>query len=133
MPAAVKGKGAPAKGKAAKGKKAASKFIVDCTTAETDSILDVGNFEKYLKERIKVGGKAGNLGENVNVGKDKSKIVVTATAETNFSKRYLKYLAKKYLKKHQMRDFLRVVSTNKATYELKYYNIQENDDDAGDE
>jgi hypothetical protein len=24
----------------------------------------------------------------------------------------------------QMRDFLRVVSTNKSTYELKYYNIQ---------
>lgn len=47
-----------------------------------------------------------------------------------FSKRYLKYLAKKFLKKMQMRDFLRVVSTNKTTYELKYFNIQENEDDA---
>lgn len=37
-------KGAPVKGKAVKGKKSASKFVVDCTTAETDSILDVGNF-----------------------------------------------------------------------------------------
>ena len=50
-----------------------------------------------------------------------------------FSKRYLKYLAKKFLKKMQMRDFLRVVSINKSTYELKYFNIQENEDDAGDE
>jgi hypothetical protein len=29
-----------------------------------------------------------------------------------------------FVLKLQMRDFLRVVSTNKSTYELKYYNIQ---------
>mmetsp|Transcript_68171 Transcript_68171/g.142074 ORF Transcript_68171/g.142074 Transcript_68171/m.142074 type:complete len:131 (+) Transcript_68171:44-436(+) len=125
-------KKAPVKGKVAgTKKKSTSKFIIDCTTAETDSILEVPLFEKYLKERIKVDGKAGNLGDKVTVTKDKSKIIVQA--ESAFSKRYLKYLAKKYLKKNQMRDFLRVVSTNKATYELKYYNIQENDDDAGDD
>jgi hypothetical protein len=56
--------------------------------------------EKYLKERIKVGGKAGNLGDAVTVGTDKSKI--TVQAEGSFSKRYLKYLAKKYLKKNQV-------------------------------
>ena len=32
--------------------------------------------EKYLKERIKVGGKAGNLGEAVKVTTEKSKIVI---------------------------------------------------------
>ena len=57
-------------------KKANPKFIIDCTTAETDSILDCSNFEKYLKERIKVGGKAGALGETVKVTTEKSKIIV---------------------------------------------------------
>merc|ERR1711990_1361314 len=115
-------------GKVQAKKKANPKFIIDCTTAETDSILDCSNFEKYLKERIKVNGKAGALGETVKVTTEKSKIIVQA--EGAFSKRYLKYLAKKFLKKMQMRDFLRVVSTNKNTYELKYFNIQENEDDA---
>lgn len=32
--------------------------------------------EKYLKERIKVDNKAGNLGETVKVTTEKSKIVV---------------------------------------------------------
>lgn len=45
-------------------------------------------------------GKAGALGDVVTVGKDKSKIIVTT--ETPFSKRYLKYLSKKYLKKNQV-------------------------------
>jgi len=82
-----------------------SRFLCPTTTpshacTRLGSILDVGNFEKYLKERIKVQGKPGNLGDAVTVGKDKSKIVVTA--DMAFSKRYLKYLAKKYLKKHQV-------------------------------
>ena len=40
-----------------------------------------------------------------------------------FSKRYLKYLSKKYLKKQQLRDFLHVVATGKNTYELKYFKV----------
>jgi hypothetical protein len=41
------------------------------------------------------------------------------------SKRYLKYLTKKYLKKHNVRDWLRVIAHNKDrnTYELRYFNI----------
>ena len=35
-----------------------------------------GGQEKYLKERIKVEGKAGDLGETVKVNTEKSKIVV---------------------------------------------------------
>jgi large subunit ribosomal protein L22e len=39
-------------------------------------------------------------------------------------------LTKKYLKKHQLRDWLHVVAVNKTTYELKYFNIQDEADDA---
>ena len=56
--------------------------------------------EKFLLDRIKVGGKTGNLGDLVSVSRDKAKVVVTS--ETAFSKRYLKYLSKKYLKKQQV-------------------------------
>jgi large subunit ribosomal protein L22e len=52
-------------------------------------------------------------------------------AELPFSKRYLKYLTKKYLKKHQLRDFLNVIATSKGTYELKYFKI--NNDGGADE
>ena len=41
------------------------------------------------------------------------------------SKRYLKYLTKKYLKKHSLREFLYVVATNKQTYQIRYFNIQQ--------
>ena len=35
--------------------------------------------------------------------------------------RYLKYLTKKFLKKQQLRDWLRVVSTAKGEYTLRFF------------
>ena len=46
-----------------------------------------------------------------------------------FSKRYLKYLSKKYLKKQQLRDWLHVIASSKTAYELRYFNIHEQDAD----
>src|SRR5688572_18545660 len=37
--------------------------------------------------------------------------------------RYLKYLTKKYLKKNNLRDWLRVVASGKDSYELRYFQV----------
>ncbi len=47
--------------------------------------------------------------------------------EAPFSKRYLKYLGKKYLKSQNLRDFLRIVAPNKTSYEMRYFNINDAD------
>lgn len=87
--------------------------------------------ERFLHDRIKVNGKAGNLGEAVVISREKSKILIVA--DMPFSKRYLKYLTKKYLKKQLLRDWLRVVATGKNDYELRYYSISEDDDDEAED
>ncbi|XWS36167.1 hypothetical protein CRYUN_Cryun20dG0061800 [Craigia yunnanensis] len=110
-----------------KGKKKGTSFTIDCAKPVEDKIMDIASLEKFLQERIKVGGKAGALGDSVNVTRDKSRINVSS--DSNFSKRYLKYLTKKYLKKHNVRDWLRVIASNKdrSVYELRYFNIAENE------
>uniref|UniRef100_A0A8D1WRN7 Large ribosomal subunit protein eL22 n=1 Tax=Sus scrofa TaxID=9823 RepID=A0A8D1WRN7_PIG len=41
--------------------------------------MDAANFEQFLQERIKVNGKAGNLGGGVvTIERSKSKIIVTS-------------------------------------------------------
>ncbi len=80
--------------------------------------------------RIKVNGKKGQLGQagcGVKLSRDADKIHVEATQA--FSKRYLKYLTKKFLKKQNLRDWMRVVASDKNTYELRYFNISEDDDE----
>uniref|UniRef100_A0AAQ4Q5Q8 Large ribosomal subunit protein eL22 n=1 Tax=Gasterosteus aculeatus aculeatus TaxID=481459 RepID=A0AAQ4Q5Q8_GASAC len=111
------------------------KFTLDLTHPVEDGILDsamvlvgdLSNVETFLKERIKVNGKTGNLGNIVQVGRMKNKINVQS--EKQFSKRYLKYLTKKYLKKNNLRDWLRVVASDKETYELRYFQISQDDDE----
>lgn len=83
--------------------------------------------EKYLHDRIKINGKTNNLGNNVTIERNKTKI--TVTSDIAFSKRYLKYLTKKYLKKNNLRDWLRVVSTSKEVYELRYFQINNEEDE----
>ena len=83
--------------------------------------------EKFLNDKIKVNGKVGVLGDDVIISRDRNKIIVKT--EIAFSKRYLKYLTKKFLKKQQLRDWLHVIAVNKQTYELRYFNIHEDDED----
>jgi large subunit ribosomal protein L22e len=95
-----------------KGKKKALSFVVDCSKPVEDEIMDIGAFEKFLAERIKVGGKAGAmvfrvacklldvkyhakllatmagaLGDSVKITRDKARI--TVTSEIQISKRYV--------------------------------------------
>lgn len=90
--------------------------------------------EKYLLERIKINGKTGNLGNSLSLSRERN-LKLILTSEIPFSKRYLKYLTKKYLKKQNLRDWLRVVASGKDSYELRYFQInnQEDDDDEDNE
>lgn len=75
-------------------------------------------------------GLTGNLGDQINITQKENIIEVVAHRE--FSGRYLKYLTKKFLKKQQLRDWLRVVSTSKGVYELRFFNVV-NDEGEDDE
>ncbi|XP_076039080.1 large ribosomal subunit protein eL22-like [Oratosquilla oratoria] len=113
-------------------KKLQLKYHIDCRQPVEDGIMNPGDFEKFLMERIKVQGKTNNFGNQVSLERNKNKI--TLTSEIPFSKRYLKYLTKKYLKKNNLRDWLRVVAppSQKDSYELRYFNINNDDEDDDD-
>ncbi|KIK47300.1 hypothetical protein CY34DRAFT_9026 [Suillus luteus UH-Slu-Lm8-n1] len=108
------------------------KFVIDYSRPATDGVFDGADFEKFLHDRIKVEGKSGQLGENVKIVRDgNSKITVTSNVP--FSKRYLKYLTKKFLKKNTLRDWIRVVASSKDMYELRFYNIARDGEEEDEE
>lgn len=61
------------------------KFSLDCSVPAEDEILDVAHFEEFLKTRVKVDGKTGNLTDRVVIKRDGNKLLVDA--QTPFSKR----------------------------------------------
>ncbi|KAH8699537.1 ribosomal protein L22e [Ilyonectria robusta] len=112
--------------------KQTKKFIINASQPASDKIFDVAAFEKFLQDRIKVEGRTNNLGDNVVIqqqGEGKIEII----AHNDLSGRYLKYLTKKFLKKQQLRDWLRVVSTSRGVYELKFFNVVNDEAEEDDE
>ncbi|KAH0403904.1 hypothetical protein KCU89_g1664, partial [Aureobasidium melanogenum] len=117
---------------AKKNQKVTKKFIINASQPTNDKIFDPSAFTTFLQSRIKVDGLTGNLGERITVTNlNDGKIEVVAHQE--FSGRYLKYLTKKFLKKQQLRDWLRVVSTSKGVYELRFYNVVGENEEEDDE
>merc|ERR1711976_689817 len=108
-------------------KKTTVHYEIECEIPVKDGIMEPASFEKFLKEKIKVGGKAGVLGDKVTVSRNSTKITVDAVAP--FSKRYLKYLTKKFLKRQKLRDYIRVIASDHKTYQLRYFNIGEDEDE----
>jgi large subunit ribosomal protein L22e len=76
-------------------------FSIDCSKPVEDKVFNTTNFAEFLRGRIKIGGRTGRLGDVLKVTSDDKKI--TVKADLSFSKRYLKYLTKKYLKKNSLR------------------------------
>merc|ERR1712066_92471 len=116
--------------KSKKSKSKQLKFTIDCTAPVDDGIMEIASFNQYLKEHIKVDGKIGNM-EKVVVDNGPKKL--TVTSDVPFSKRYLKYSTKRYLKKNNLREWLRVVAEDKPSYTLKYFNINQDDDESDEE
>ncbi len=90
-------------------------------------------FEKFLHDRIKVEGRTGNLTDSVAIARSATSVTLSVSASTAFAKRYIKYLAKKFLKKNQLRDYIRVVASSKTAYQLRYFNIAGDKDEEDEE
>ncbi|KAK5087644.1 60S ribosomal protein L22 [Exophiala xenobiotica] len=130
-PVAPKANTGAQRGKAQKGK-VTKKYTINCSQPVSDKIFDLSAFEKFLHDKIKVEGRTGNLGDQITIsqaGDGKIEVV----AHIPFSGRYLKYLTKKFLKKQQLRDWLRVVSTSKGVYELRFFNVVNDEGEDDDE
>merc|ERR1711865_804985 len=107
--------------KTGKGKKPNFTFEVNCEMQVTDGCIVVKDFANYLSNNIKVEGKKANLGKAVTVDSNSFSVIVKATIP--FSKRYVKYLTKKYLRKTFAEDrYIRVIALNKNAYQLRYIN-----------
>ncbi|BGP54053.1 hypothetical protein JCM8202_003053 [Rhodotorula sphaerocarpa] len=103
-------------------KTAPTKYVIDYSGPANDKIFDAAAYEKFLAERIKIEGKTGQLGDDVKLQREGSGKLAVITS-IPFSKRQLKYLTKKFLKRNQMREWLRVVATGKNEYSLKFFNL----------
>lgn len=84
-----------------------------------------------MRDKIKVSNRTNNLAEGgITITRDGSTKIIFTSTEIAVAKRYLKYLSKKFLKKHQLKEYLRVVATDKSTYTIKYFKVGDEEEEA---
>jgi large subunit ribosomal protein L22e len=104
------------------------KFHVDFNAAVSNNLVSLEAAIKYLSANIKVNGVKNKLGESVKVSSltqrdtQKNIILVQADNTMKFSKRYIKYLVKKFLKRENISLYLRVISNASNSYVVKLFN-----------
>ncbi|KAJ9447099.1 60S ribosomal protein L22 [Diplonema papillatum] len=100
-------------------------YKIDCSIQCADGLMDTDLLEKYaqfLTEHIKVEGKTGQLAGKIEIKVEKEAVVINKYKPL-FAKRYIKFLTRKFLKQEKLKDYVRLVSTGKYDYQLRYYNI----------
>merc|ERR1712226_2517 len=101
-----------------------TKYTIDLTQAmdDEDQVIDQQHYVDFLKSKLKMNGKP-LCDDMANVRADGKKVIVGSNVK--FGKRYLKYLTNKYLKAQDIKNYLRVVATDKLGYRVKFLNLQE--------
>lgn len=118
-------------------KKVVKRFGIDCSVPVRDGILDLDDFHNFLLAKWKIDGKVGLVGKaSVKIPKVaivKEHEAIRVTSEAPVVKKYLKYLTKKYLKKHELINWLHIVGVDKTTYNLKYIPIAQEEQEGAEE
>ncbi len=101
------------------------KFTIDFNSPIENNLLTLESILKYLQTNMKLNGLKGKLGDSIKINstektdKSKNTIVVSVDNNLEFSKKYIKYLVKKFLKREGIVNFLSVSSISPNAYTVK--------------
>ena len=101
------------------------KYTVDFNSPVENNLLTLESAAKYMQTNMKINGLKGHLGNKIKINttdkKDKNKntLVISVDTSIQFSKRYIRYLVKKFLKREGIARFLTLSSSAPNAYTVK--------------
>ncbi|EPR78232.1 60S ribosomal protein L22 [Spraguea lophii 42_110] len=97
-------------------------YTLDCTKCTEQSLFSTDDLKEYLLGNIKYNGKKGQLGKKVLLSNTGHAVDVFFAKKT--SKRYLKYLIKKFLRAKGLSDWVRPIAGDKQSYKFSFFSKQ---------
>ena len=101
------------------------KYTVDFSNPLENKLLTLESVLKFLQNNMKLNGLKGKLGKTILINTDekreksKTSIVISVDSSIKFSKRYIRYLVKKFLKKEGVAKYLTLSATSPSAYTVK--------------
>ena len=96
------------------------KYTIDFSAPISNNLLTLESVAKYLELNMKLNGLKGKLGDSIKINTaDKNIIMVQVESTLEFSKKYIKYLTKKYLKKEGIEKYMTINANSPNGYAVK--------------
>ena len=96
------------------------KYTIDFTAPLFNKLLTLESISKYLELNMKINGLKGKLGDSIKINiSDKNSILIQVESTLEFSKKYIKYLTKKYLKKEGIEKYMTINANTPSGYIVK--------------
>ena len=96
-------------------------YHVLCAAPVSDNLFTLQDFVEYLNKKMKVNKLRNNLKGKVTIEADAGEQKITVTSSVKYSKRAVRYYARKFLQKQELHQRFRVVASSKDSYELRQY------------
>lgn len=96
-------------------------YHINCAAPVSDNLFSLQDFVEYLNKKMKVNKLRNNLKGKVTVEADAAQQRITVTSTVKYSKRAVRYYARKFLQKQELHQRFRVVASSKDSYELRQY------------
>ena len=126
-------------------------YVINVKAPLDASLFDTQAFVEFLTTKFKPvkGGKAGNVGvfsstatKEQNALAFQKSVIISPSAsgdrvlihtKTPMGKQYLKYMTRKFLKKSELRDYLRVVACGTKHIKVAFLNVKDDKEEAAAE
>ena len=102
-------------------------FYLECSSPLSDNFFGLQDLVEYLNKHMKVNELRNNLTSKISIEAEPKEKRITISSNVKYSKRACRYYARKFLKKQDLRDRFRLISSKKDTYEMRPYRISTNE------
>eukprot|EP00477_Mikrocytos_mackini_P000231 GAHX01000245.1.p1 GENE.GAHX01000245.1~~GAHX01000245.1.p1 ORF type:complete len:123 (-),score=35.44 GAHX01000245.1:43-411(-) len=100
---------------------------LDCSKLVADELLDIKELEEFILLKLNSTRKNKILKNKYTAEATKEKIEFKSNIP--MAKRCIKEFVKKYLHQNGLKEYCRIVSMSKGKYQLRYYNIQDKEEE----
>ena len=92
---------------------------LNCSAPVEANFFQMAQIVEYFQKQMKVKGLKNNLNGKITIEAQDKNLVINSSVK--YSKRAIRYYARKFAQKQQLHDRLRVVATSKTSYEFRPY------------
>ncbi|KAH0573545.1 Ribosomal L22 [Spironucleus salmonicida] len=106
-------------------------YFIDFTEAVETAQIDVNHFVDFLKTQMRVNRHKAVLAKCCTIVVEGNKVTITPKEDFDFTKRYAKYLARKYINttnEGTYRNIFRILENGKLGYKLVNCAIEEDEE-----